>query len=163
MHGDPGQAETTLLCAFEALARKLSNARAEIAAIDAGTITASHIPSATDELDAIAMHTAAATNNILTCCETLDLVGASLTGRAANIVQDVTTQIYEACAFQDITGQRITKIVATLQFIERKVADIIAVFGKDAAPPADPGACAAGLPALALDQAKIDALLASAE
>ncbi len=44
-------------------------------------------------------------------------------------LQDATTRIYEACSFQDITGQRITKVVATLKTIERKVAHIIGTFG----------------------------------
>ena len=54
--------------------------------------------------------------------------GAWTASRAARL-QDATTRIYEACGFQDITGQRITKVVATLKAIERKVAQIVATFG----------------------------------
>ena len=36
-------------------------------------------------------------------------------------LMDITTGIYEACNFQDITGQRITKVVTALQQIEGKV------------------------------------------
>ena len=81
-------------------------------------------------------------------------------------------RIYEACSFQDITGQRITKIITTLKSIEAKVAQIIATFGgRD--PNAPPVAVAAPvmdedellngpqLPALAMDQSDIDKLLAS--
>ncbi len=39
------------------------------------------------------------------------------------------TKIYEACSFQDITGQRITKVVTTLKLIEAKVAQIMTTFG----------------------------------
>ena len=172
MRGDLNATETALLAEVEELAQTLANARAEIAALDAGDITASHIPSATDELDAIVAHTAAATDIILGCCEKLDVLGPTLTGDAAQVVQDVTTQVYEACSFQDITGQRITKIVATLQSIERKVAHIIGVFGQDHVPGAraaevtpEPGAASLlngpQLPAAAMDQSTIDALLAS--
>jgi chemotaxis protein CheZ len=172
MRGDLGLNETAMLAEVEELAQTLANARAEIAALRADDINASHIPSATDELDAIVAHTAVATDVILECCEKLDVLGPTLTGEAAQIVQDVTTQVYEACSFQDITGQRITKIVATLQAIERKVGHIIDVFGRDhfAAAPAESAAAPSGpesllngpqLPASAMDQSTIDALLAS--
>jgi len=172
MRGDLSSGETALLAEVEELAQTLANARAEIAALQADDITASHIPSATDELDAIVAHTAAATDIILESCEKLDALGPTLTGEAAQIVQDVTTRVYEACSFQDITGQRITKIVATLQSIERKVAHIIDVFGRDhfsskAAAPAVPDTGPASLlngpqlPTNAMDQSTIDALLAS--
>ena len=59
----------------------------------------------------------------------LDEVSSALSGDAAAKLQAATTQIYEACSFQDITGQRITKIVATLKAIEGKVAHIIGTFG----------------------------------
>jgi chemotaxis protein CheZ len=175
MRGDLSSGETALLAEVEELAATLANARAEIAALQADDITESHIPSATDELDAIVAHTAAATDIILECCEKLDVLGPTLTGDAARVVQDVTTQVYEACSFQDITGQRITKIVATLKSIEGKVAHIIDVFGRDhfTARPAEAQVAGSGevtaasllngpqLPAAAMDQSTIDALLAS--
>jgi chemotaxis protein CheZ len=39
------------------------------------------------------------------------------------------TRVYEACNFQDITGQRITKIVKTLQHIEVELDKIVGLFG----------------------------------
>jgi chemotaxis protein CheZ len=176
MRGDLSAGETALLAEVEELAHTLANARAEIAALQADDITESHIPSATDELDAIVAHTAAATDIILECCEKLDVLGPTLTGDAARVVQDVTSKVYEACSFQDITGQRITKIVTTLKSIESKVAHIIDVFGGDhfarrspdgavTQTPAEgtPASLLNGpqLPTNAMDQSTIDALLAS--
>jgi chemotaxis protein CheZ len=179
MRGDLTANETSLLAEIEELANTVASARAEIAAIGADAITASHIPSATDELDAIVAHTAEATNGILECCETIDTVIPRLTDEDAAKMQDVVTKIYEACSFQDITGQRITKVVATLKTIEAKVAHITDVFaidpnGDKAAPavttpaapaaPADPQAGLLNgpqLPMNAMDQSDIDALLAS--
>ena len=54
-------------------------------------------------------------------------------GEAAAKLQAATTKIYEACSFQDITGQRITKVVTTLKTIESKVAHIVNTFGATAA------------------------------
>ena len=174
MHGDLSGNEAALLTEIEELARTVASARAEIAALGADDITASHIPSATDELDAIVAHTATATNSILECCEQLDALSTRLTGIESQVVQDVLTRIYEACSFQDITGQRITKIVATLQAIEAKVTHLLDTFaptnaldssikGDKARPCASASALLNGpqLPMAAMDQSDIDALLAS--
>lgn len=37
--------------------------------------------------------------------------------------------IFEACNFQDITGQRITKVVGALKFIEERVAGMMDIWG----------------------------------
>jgi chemotaxis protein CheZ len=168
MRGDLTGAETTLLAEIEELGRTIAAAKAEIAALGVDDITGSHIPSATDELDAIVEHTAAATNAILEACETLDAMGEKPDGNSASRMQDVTTRIYEACSFQDITGQRIGKVVATLKAIDAKVAHIVAAFAPEHAPAAvlpevPPKAALLNgpqLPANAMDQSDIDRLLA---
>lgn len=169
MRGDLSSHETALLSEVEELAQTVANARAEIAALQADDITESHIPSATDELDAIVAHTASATDSILEACEKLDTVGPQLSQEFAGTLQDATTAIYEACSFQDITGQRITKVVSTLKSIESKVAHIIEVFHRDdigarpvvAEPEASGLLNGPQLPTNAMDQSDIDALLAS--
>jgi chemotaxis protein CheZ len=171
MHGDLGAPETSLLNEVEELGRIIAGAKAEIAALQVDDINGSHIPSATDELDAIVAHTALATNAILETCETLDRVADKSEGEAAAQLQLATTRIYEACSFQDITGQRITKVVTTLKLIERKVSHLVATFGDatraaavaDVISPLDEASLLNGpqLPAAAMDQSDIDALLAS--
>jgi chemotaxis protein CheZ len=172
MSGDLTAQETSLLSEVEALGRTISSAKAEIAALRVDDITDSHIPFATDELDAIVEHTATATNAILTICETLDEVAGHLTGEPAAKLQDATTHIYEACSFQDITGQRITKVVATLKTIEVKVMQIVAAFGDHddstgTAVPTDSVDVSLENgpqhPMVAMDQSDIDRLLASFE
>ena len=92
-------------------------------------------------------------------------MASSLTGEPAAKLQDATTRIYEACSFQDITGQRITKVVATLKTIEAKVAQIVATFGgsdrgRAIAAAAETGEAALlngpQHPAVAMDQSDID-------
>ncbi len=54
-----------------------------------------------------------------------------LDGEPATQLQDATTRIYEACGFQDITGQRITKVVNTLKVDrEPRLAQLVATFGE---------------------------------
>ncbi len=178
MRGDLTVNEAALLAEVEELAQTVASARAEIAALGADDINESHIPSATDELDAIVAHTAKATDSILECCEQLDGVGSRLANDDTRVLQDVVTRIYEACSFQDITGQRITKVVATLKAIEAKVAHIIEVFQPQSRRAVDnpsvsllPSEFPASnqqsllngpqLPSNAMDQSDIDALLAS--
>ena len=163
--------DTALLLEVEELGQTIANAKAEIAALKVDDITGSHIPFATDELDAIVAHTAAATDAILESCEMLDVVAGTVTGDAAAKLQEATTKIYEACSFQDITGQRITKIVGTLKTIEDKVARIVATFGhRTAAIPDAPALVLTAeeellngpqLPIHAMDQSDIDKLMAS--
>ena len=151
------------------LGRTIAAARAEIAALQVDDITASHIPLATDELDAIVAHTAAATDSILEVCETLDAMGATLDSAGSQTLQDATTRIYEACSFQDITGQRITKVVAALKAIDAKVNHIITTFEQPGAasvatrpvPPSEALLNGPQLPASAMDQSDIDKLMAS--
>ncbi len=39
--------------------------------------------------------------------------------------------VFEACAFQDLTGQRVSKVARSLKFIEEKVKQIIYMWGRD--------------------------------
>ena len=171
MSGDLSSHETSLLGEVEALGRTIAAAKQEIAALRVDDIRDRDIPSATDELDAIVEHTAVATNAILESCELLESLAADVTGDSAGKLQDAVTKIYKACSFQDITGQRITKVVTTLKTIEAKVAQIITAFGVHHPPPlvaelshvpTDADLMhGPQLPSNAMDQSDIDKLLAS--
>ena len=170
MAGDISLRETALLYEVGTLGEAVATARQEIAALKVDDINGSYIPCATDELDAIVAHTAAATESILEACETLDAMGATLQGETAQRLQEATIKIYESCSFQDITGQRITKVVSTLKTIELTVARIVATFGNASVerqevavnvPESDRLLNGPQLPASAMDQSDIDKLLAS--
>jgi chemotaxis protein CheZ len=169
LSGDLTVIEAALLAELEALGREVARAKSEIAALQVEDITASHIPVATDELDAVVAHTATATNEILDACEELEALQPRLAAEDAAALSVAVTRIYEACSFQDITGQRIAKVVNALKSIEQRVAAANDRFGgaSIAAPPASPQtageALANGpqLPALAASQQEIDRLLAS--
>lgn len=168
--GDLTAKEAALLAELEALGRTIARAKAEIAALSVDDITGAHIPSATDELDAIVGHTAQATNEILDCCEVLERLQSEVPEAAAAALQGAVTRIYEACSFQDITGQRIGKVVNALKAIESRVEAAVANASGRAAPePAAAGVRTEGeelangpqLPGGATSQAEIDRLLAS--
>ncbi len=164
--------ETELLNEVEELGRTIAVAKEEIAALRSDRSSTGDVSAASEELDAVVAHTADATNAILEACELLDATSARPSGPDAAVVQDATMRIYEACSFQDITGQRITKVVNTLKAVEAKVAKIVNTFGQhrweEAFPtvegePHRPDAHLLNgpqLPASAMAQADIDALLA---
>ncbi len=166
MAGDLSATEAALLAELEGLGRTVARAKQEIARLKVDDITESHIPSATDELDAIVDHTAQATNEILDCCEVLEKVAGRVAKEDAEALQGVTTRIYEACSFQDITGQRIGKVVTALKAIEARVASVTGRFMEGRAP--EPEAETEGrrlaegpqLPGAGVSQADIDRLLA---
>jgi chemotaxis protein CheZ len=185
--GDISIHDLKLYAELEALARYIQHARCEIAAIRPDEIRDAHIPSATDELDAVVGATETATNTIMDACDQITAIAGHLSGDDANRLVDLVTQVFEACNFQDITGQRITKVVRTLRSIEAKVEALVEAFGEQGAkagmrrPEVEPVAVAAApavaaaatfdpdkalmngpqLPGNAIDQDEIDRLLAS--
>ncbi|HTI86039.1 MAG TPA: protein phosphatase CheZ [Alphaproteobacteria bacterium] len=107
------------------LATYIEMARQDVAAIRPTEIQASKIPAVTDDLDAIVAHTEEATGVILDAAEKLENVAPKLDGESRTIVGDAVTRIYEACNFQDLTGQRITRVVKAVKDIEEKVDALI--------------------------------------
>lgn len=103
------------------LKKVIDDVRAEIGYVKPKDINSKHIPTATDELDAVIGDTAKATGTIMDACEGIENTLEGVKSTAADEILSQVTNIYEACSFQDITGQRITKVVSTLKEIENKV------------------------------------------
>lgn len=103
----------------------IEDARAQLQAARPGDIKGIHIPTATDELDAVVGATAEATGVIMDSCEHIQ---DQLSRLPQDISQDIDNQIikiFEACSFQDITGQRITKVIKALQDIDEKISVLL--------------------------------------
>ena len=93
------------------------------------------------ELDAIVQATEMATQSILDATEQMEGMLANIAGlagedqeiiEAVDATSDYLTKIMEACNFQDITGQRITKVLKTVRFIEDRILAMIAIWGPQA-------------------------------
>ncbi len=113
LQGDLSAADIKLFQELEGLARYIENARQEITALRTDEIRTQHIPTATDELDAIVTATEEATGTILDAAENIESIAGSLDGSPAEELGKIVTNIYEACNFQDVTGQCISKVVNT--------------------------------------------------
>ena len=132
LSGDLTASDLKLYQELRALALFIQNAKKEIAAIRPEDISSSHIPSATDELDAVVGATEEATHRIMDACDAIMNEAASLPDEAQRdkIINPINN-IFEACSFQDITGQRITKVVKTLKRIEEQVHALLRAFGEN--------------------------------
>lgn len=114
---------------LEALVRYIQSAKREIAALCPTEIREKHIREASDELDAIVAHTEEATGAILDAAEKIEATATKLDIEPGMQIADAVTKIYEACNFQDITGQRIGKVVTTLKTIEAKIESLASTLG----------------------------------
>lgn len=131
LEGDLSEVNLKVYSELEGLAKYILAAKREIAALRPDDITSEHLPKATDELDAIVGSTEEATNGILQAMELLESLTGQMPAEVAEQVTNAVTQVYENCNFQDITGQRITKVVKTLKHIEDRVEALVAAFGDD--------------------------------
>ncbi len=91
-----------------------------------------------DQLDAITEATASATDTILSTVEEIGAKAEELRGVVPeegkpilDRVDELIGTAFEACSFQDITGQRISKIVHSMQYIDDRVSAMAALWGDD--------------------------------
>ncbi|MBT6031421.1 MAG: hypothetical protein HOH19_02515 [Kordiimonadaceae bacterium] len=138
--------DLTLYKECQDLADYIEDARSEISSLSPDHDDSAGIPRAGLELDAIVEATESATDTIMQaaedimCFETEDFV------KYKEDVNNELMKIFEACSFQDITGQRISKVVKTLNDVEERVGKLISILGitnpgigsKDAKPILDP-------------------------
>jgi chemotaxis protein CheZ len=173
LSGEMSAADLKLYQELESLAEYIHRAKAELAQLRSDDIQSRYIASATDELDAIVGATENATNSILDHAEKLEDIARELDPAVGSKLTEATTAIFEACNFQDITGQRITKVVKALKHIEERIEALVSAFGPEIAAAraaeakqGEPGAKPSDedllngpqLPDAAHDQAAIDAL-----
>ncbi|HZB91305.1 MAG TPA: hypothetical protein VE397_07685, partial [Stellaceae bacterium] len=116
------------------MAAYIHQTRREIAALRPTDAGSNRIMAATGELDAIVSATERATSEILNGVEriqelTLKLPKTSEVGPIAEEIQAHVTEVLTACSFQDITGQRTTKVVNTLRYLEQRVNSMIEIWG----------------------------------
>ncbi len=125
------------------MVRSIGRAKAEIASIKHPLASEGDdkVHRASSELDAIVLDTETATNKILAGNENIESAINKLNTthhddpEVQAMAEDVAfnvIEILEACNFQDITGQRITKVVNTLRYIEDRILAMISIWGVEA-------------------------------
>lgn len=128
------------------MAASIEHARREIAALRPKDQSNNRLDIATNELDAIVSTTERASIEILQSAERLMEVAGRLKrlGADADLVSDIeneVTNIFTACSFQDLTGQRTSKVVNALRYVEQRINAMISIWsieGVKAPAPAGP-------------------------
>ncbi len=163
--------DTSIYRECRSLSDYISNARKEIASLQPGDLESARIPRAGLELDAIVQQTEEATNTIMEAAEEIMGLDPDDKDNYVATSQDAVMRIFEACSFQDITGQRISKVVETLAHIETRVMELRDLLGvtdkdieeaKEAAGPIPEDKSLLSGPALegeGIDQSEVDALM----
>jgi len=115
----------------------INDTKQEIATLHVTGFRGPEMRRVTDELDAIVGGTESATELILNAAEEIDQCASTLQAlvkseQEQNLTRDIlerVVQIFESCNFQDLTGQRISKVVATLKFIENHIVKMMDIWG----------------------------------
>lgn len=112
------------------LSREIARARHEVAAMRPADLHTRKLPEAGQELNAVVQETEEAANTIMGAAEEIMAAGTE-DADFAERAQTAAIRIIEACAFQDITGQRLRKVVQTLVFVEERLARLRENLGPD--------------------------------
>jgi chemotaxis regulatin CheY-phosphate phosphatase CheZ len=122
---------------LELIRRELSSVRSHIDLVKSEISTLTEEESsdnrfrrATAELYEIVTSTARATDDILTAAEAIKEISDKLPPDYAaqrEAIGKHCLNVFQACSFQDITGQRIAKVVKTLDYVEQRVSAMLAI------------------------------------
>lgn len=121
---------------LQEMSAHIMQTRSEISALQPDQEGKSQIIVATSELDAIVSSTERATYDILNGTERIQAAAQKLpdspevTPIAKEIIGEATN-IMTACSFQDLTGQRITKVVNALRYVETRINAMIDIWGQE--------------------------------
>jgi chemotaxis protein CheZ len=104
-----------------AVADYIGHMKQEVAALKPNELSRERIPLANDELGNVMQTTASATHTIMAAAEEILGAGSLSDKDYRALVETRVLAIFEACSFQDITGQRIVKVLEALGHIEKRL------------------------------------------
>ena len=99
----------------------IAHMKKEVAALRANELSRERIPSANDELGNVVQATASATHTIMAAAEEILGSGGLPDKDYRELVETRVLSIFEACSFQDITGQRISRVLELLGQLETRL------------------------------------------
>jgi chemotaxis protein CheZ len=112
----------------------IERTKAEIANIKAEGEESNRFVDASHELDLIVTQTEGATQSILEAAEQIQekawvLRENGADDAACDDIDAKATEIFMACSFQDLTGQRTNKVVQVLRYLESRINLMISIWG----------------------------------
>jgi len=121
LEGLLGSSEEACAAPLGRLAKYVEKTNAEIEALAPMAIARHRIPAARAELDAIGRDVSDAAERILTSAAALLSDEAADPQTYKAFVQDHAIQILEACIFNDLVGQRLSKVTGELTTVEARL------------------------------------------
>jgi chemotaxis protein CheZ len=129
----------TIVRELASVADYIAHMKKEISALRPNELSRERIPLANDELGTVIQATASATHTIMAAAEEILGAGELSDKDYRSLVETRILAIFEACSFQDITGQRISKVLEALGHLEKRLARFAeAVKVRDSADGPDP-------------------------
>ena len=126
----------------------INRTKREIAVLHGKSFNGEEMAKVNGELGAVVGGTEEATQQILEAAEAIDNASSALSKVTSpdqqkilsEEIQERVVSIFEACNFQDLTGQRISKVMTTMKFIENHITVMMDIWGgvdaiKSHAPP----------------------------
>src|SRR5579872_3549204 len=115
----------------------ISRTKREIAVLHGKSFDGEEMAKVNGELGAVANGTEQATQQILECAEFIDQAASALSKVnspdqqkiLSEEIQERVVSIFEACNFQDLTGQRINKVMNTMKLIEGHINVMMEIWG----------------------------------
>jgi chemotaxis protein CheZ len=126
----------------------------------------------------VVLATEAATSDILACAESIQEMAWTLReqgveAEVCDLLDAKATEVYTACSFQDLTGQRTQKVIGVLRYLEERINAMISIWGLDGAMSAEAAETRAvdegksllngpAKPGYGMDQADVDMVMGPA-
>jgi chemotaxis protein CheZ len=115
----------------------IDRTKREIAVLHGTSFDGDEMAKVNGELGAVVGGTEQATQKILEAVEAIDTAASALSKgttpdqqkQLSEEIQERVVAIFEACNFQDLTGQRISKVMATMKFIENHIMEMMQIWG----------------------------------
>ena len=115
----------------------INRTKREIAVLHGKSFDGQEMAKVNGELGAVVGGTEHATQQILEAAEAIDQAATAMAKvnspeqqkLLSEEVQERVISIFEACNFQDLTGQRITKVMTTMRFIEQHINAMMEIWG----------------------------------
>ncbi len=160
------------------MSKAIARTKTEIASIKPDADDHGKFGEASEELDSVVQATEKATSDILACAERIQEIAWTLReqgveSEVCDLLDVNATEIYTACSFQDITGQRTRKVINVLRYLEDRINAMIGIWGLDGAMAAEAAEKRAvdedkallngpARPGMGLDQSDVDMVMGPA-
>jgi chemotaxis protein CheZ len=115
------------------IVQHIETAKREIVALMPESETGQDMGTVALQLDAVIRATEEAAGSIMDAADEIQSLASDEATDPAlrEKLTAITARIYEACNFQDLTSQRITKVMRALEFTESRVRRLVSLFSSD--------------------------------